>query len=720
MNFDKVKAMRNAERFLAQGKTRAAINEYKRVVENDPKDFSTLNMLGDMYAKATENSEAVKCFTQVAEHYAKQGFAQKAIAIYNKISRLTPESLEVSAKLAQLYQMKGSVAEARSHYNNLAEQYTRSGRKAEALVVWNQIAKLDPNNTDICLKIADAYWQEEQKDEALSAYIEAGKRLSAKQNYDSSVTVFSRALEIQPNDLTAVRGFIEAQIKLGYTDEAAKKLEELLDDQPYNREIVYLLVDCYIDMNNPAAAETALIKLVEHEPSSYHKCLDIVLAYLKIDDLAAATRNLNIASEHLLVGGQAEELEKWINEILAKNPEHVDALRLLVRFYSWQREETKLKLTLERLAEAAKINNAGEDERYALSQLIMISPQNIDFAQRLHELNGLLGHNDDYYEPTNENRESGNEVPTFESYAKLTEEYENDSVGEISLAAYEEFAGELIYVNNEHPTSFDETEVSNSEKNEPPNEVQSGTVEDSKYRKLSEVEDYNLQKEIDSISFYIEQGYNDLAEKSLTELEIKFGKNESIDNLRTQLNVTDEVDNDKPKTAIIEEVAEVKPAPAVEIKPEIKPEKFDPMDEFRSEIGIEETASVDEGDYDTHYHLGIAYKEMGLTEDAIRELQDAIKFVSADDGTRRFLLCCNLLGHCFIEKQMPNLALMWFKRAMESTKLSQDEHQGLQYELANAYELGGDHEKALEYFEAIYANSVDYRDVSKRVKNLQK
>jgi len=41
MSFDKNKAMRNAERFLSQGKIRAAINEYQRVVENDPTDFST-------------------------------------------------------------------------------------------------------------------------------------------------------------------------------------------------------------------------------------------------------------------------------------------------------------------------------------------------------------------------------------------------------------------------------------------------------------------------------------------------------------------------------------------------------------------------------------------------------------------------------------------------------------------------------------------------------
>ena len=71
MSFDKVKAMRNAERFLSQGKIRAAIGEYKRIVENDPKDYSTLNTLGDLYVKNSESDEAVGCYTKVAEHFSK-------------------------------------------------------------------------------------------------------------------------------------------------------------------------------------------------------------------------------------------------------------------------------------------------------------------------------------------------------------------------------------------------------------------------------------------------------------------------------------------------------------------------------------------------------------------------------------------------------------------------------------------------------------------------
>src|SRR5689334_14659384 len=107
MVFDKTKAMRNAERHLAQGKIQSAIGEYKQVVAHDSKDFGTLNMLGDLYTKNADNTQAVRCYTTVAEHYSKQGFAQKAIAIYNKISKIQPGSIEVTEKLAALYKLKG-------------------------------------------------------------------------------------------------------------------------------------------------------------------------------------------------------------------------------------------------------------------------------------------------------------------------------------------------------------------------------------------------------------------------------------------------------------------------------------------------------------------------------------------------------------------------------------------------------------------------------------
>jgi len=148
-------------------------------------------------------------------------------------------------------------------------------------------------------------------------------------------------------------------------------------------------------------------------------------------------------------------------------------------------------------------------------------------------------------------------------------------------------------------------------------------------------------------------------------------------------------------------------------------QSFDFINDFQNELGFEESKSENiDNDYETHYQTAIAYKEMGLMEDSIREFQDAINLVSPNDGTRRFFACAHLLGHCFMEKKMPNLALMWYKRALETDNLSDEEKQGIWYEIGSAYEAGGDSEKAIENFGMVYAVNVDYRDVSERIQTL--
>lgn len=717
MSFDKIKAMRNAEKFLAQGKIRAAINEYKRVVENDPKDFSTLNMLGDLHAKASDTAEAIKCFSEVAEYYGAQGFAQKAIAIYNKISRLSPGSLEISAKLAELYQSKGSIAEARSHYSVLAEQYQRKGNKTEALAVFRQIAQFDLNNSDVYLKIADLCLQESSEEEAATAYVEAGLRLSSKKNYDAAINAFNKALEIRPNDLLGLKGIVKAQVKIGYTDEAAKTLEKVLESEPHNREIIFLLIECYLDTNNPRDAERVVTQLVEREPANYQKYLDVVQSYLKKSDTGSAARVLSVTSEHLLAGGQANELQRWINEVLAQNPEQLEALRLLVRLHGWQREEASYKESLERLAETAHLVGSADDERFSLSQLVMIAPHEADFARRLQELNAEHHFDDSpvaFEMPVFENQTENVFEPT--GFSENDFQSSNGDSNELQTVEFTDFSA----VQFDDQESASSTDFAFAESDAAAFDFQDVAfspepVEDlDPNRALNPFEEARLQQELESVEFYIAQGYQDLALQSLDTLESELGARQEILKWRAQIN--------GESAEAIEAVETPSSAPlAGQANTEAGglTKGFDILSDFRAELGLEETEEVEQNDFDTHYQLGIAYKEMGLMEDAIRELQDAVKIVSPDDGTRRFLLSCNMLGHCFMEKGMSNLALMWYKRCLETANLSPEEKLDLSYEVANAYEVGDDRAKATEYFEKIYAENVDYRDVTERLDSLR-
>ena len=743
MSFDKIKAMRNAERFLSQGKIRAAINEYQRIVENDPKDFSTLNILGDLHAKNFNKQEAVGCFTQVAEHYNNQGFSHKAIAIYNKIFRIEPDSMEISAKLAQLYHLKGSVAEARKHYISLAERYQNKGQKIEALAIWKQIAELDPNNTEIYLKIADTYWQEGQPDDAVWAFVEAGLRFNKQEKYESALTAFSRALEIKKDDLRAIKGLVKAQISLGDAEEAAVTLEKILDDQPYNRDIIYLLVDCYLEAGKLADAEKSIFKLVEQEPANYPKFLELVRLHLKKNNLEAAVRILTCASEHLLVGGQAEEFLEWTNEILARNPEHVDAMRLLVQYYNWQRDTGALKESLERLVEVARSNGDVEAERYALSQLVLAAPQK-ENTQRLQEINTAKGFEPDagidaanlLKTPQLENfsvaesekttepdsgfaeynfsdlQTSNSEVSDFQDFEQNGSDYDASSNGNNSQdAAFypSSFSPEIIVDSPAIPAIIDF-------------ETFSPTVETPE-SELKPADDFRMQKELESVEFYIEQGYQDLAAKALNELEAEFGVHKKITEFRARLN---ESKTNQP--AVIEITPENEALPEKEVltktktvkTPKAKPAALESFDDFKQELDFD-SQNIDDIDdrFETHYHLATAYKEMGLLEEAIREFQDAINLVEMNDGTRRFFQCANLLGHCFLEKQMPNLSVVWYQRSLEVANLDDQEKHAIYYELGNAFETDGDTDISVLYFEKLYAEDVNYRDVSQRLDKLR-
>lgn len=674
MSFDKAKAMRNAERFVAQGKLRAAIAEYRSVVDNDPRDIATLNMLGDLYAKNAEKKEAVVCYFQVAEHYNTQGFSQKAIAIYNKISRIQPDSIEVSSKLAELHKVKGSLSEARSHYTTLAEHYQKNGRRLEALAMYKQIALLDPNNTEVCMNLADSYIRENQKDDALEAYAEAGARFSRQGKQEEAIRALMKGFDIKSTDLRILNGLVKAQTALGRAGKASSLLEEILENEPYNRDVLYLLIECCIDSQNAAGAEKAVVKLVEIEPANYPKFLDLIRIYLNVNDPESAARILTMSSEYMLAGGQSDECGKWIDEILERDPAQLSGLRLLVRYSSWLKDENGFRLALERLYSAASTNSSVEDERFALTQLVVIRPHETRFRDRLTEINEEFGFDDTVADEELLHAQFAHEHPPEFTTATEAAEYTNGAVVEGTIM---ETPSGFEFHGADQPIEGERVEFSHSA-------------------------EQKIQKEIESINFYIENDYSDLAEKAIGELAAEFGDREEFAELRSKIGVDKSVEI---KTEVVVPSAEFTASTLG-------------INEIRSEFGLEAGEDSDDEDYDTHYHMGVAYQEMGLLEEAIREYQEAVSIVKTNDAARRFFKCANLLGHCFLQNGKPNHAITWFDRALDTPDISPEEHHGLWYELALAHEANSDDENAARFFEQVYAEDVDFRDVADRIKNL--
>ena len=78
-----------------------------------------------------------------------------------------------------------------------------------------------------------------------------------------------------------------------------------------------------------------------------------------------------------------------------------------------------------------------------------------------------------------------------------------------------------------------------------------------------------------------------------------------------------------------------------------------------------------------------------------------------------------MLGLCFLEKGMPQLAIKWYRKAIEMPEISEEEHLGVLYDLALAYLETGDIENAHKNFLEVYGINSKYRDVASRIKELE-
>jgi len=141
------------------------------------------------------------------------------------------------------------------------------------------------------------------------------------------------------------------------------------------------------------------------------------------------------------------------------------------------------------------------------------------------------------------------------------------------------------------------------------------------------------------------------------------------------------------------------------------------FDEFRAELG---EMGVEDEDLETHYNLGIAFREMGLLEEAIGEFQ---KVAQANDRGKAFryaMQCCTLLGLAFMEKGQPAIAAIWYERALLTPGMDTESKLALRYDLGVAQESAGEQDAALKSFSQVYAINIDYRDVAERIHSLQK
>ncbi|MFY9572910.1 MAG: tetratricopeptide repeat protein, partial [Blastocatellia bacterium] len=196
---DKSQVLEAARRYVLQDRLQAAIETYQKIIEADPSDLDTMTILGDLYANMGCVTDAVSQFKTVVDCHLEGGSTRKAIGVLDKILTVDPANIDIRIRLAEVYARAGLPSEARQHYLQIADAYSRRGDVLDALRFYRNVVDLDPYNTSTRIKLGEMYLSEGLNDLAYEAFVIAAEQLESSGEHRRALNAYREARAIRPD-----------------------------------------------------------------------------------------------------------------------------------------------------------------------------------------------------------------------------------------------------------------------------------------------------------------------------------------------------------------------------------------------------------------------------------------------------------------------------------------------------------------------------------------
>ncbi len=766
--FEKLAAL-----FLAEGFTSKAIAIYKKIAKLVPEDTHPLTRLAELYTQQGVVSEARSLFLQLAETHLKARRPEETVEVLRKLLEIEPNNLRVRLRLAELYQAIGQEREAALAYLNSAEYLLERNDFTEAQKLAERALKIEPRNAHAAAALARALVGLGKAEDAIGileglgevdAGSEAGELLTelylGSGRSARAAGLARKAFERDPKRYATVRDVAATLLEGGEADQALALLGEIreamieagdhdslsqalgrvahslpgrLEPLEWQVELCrrtgnsFLLPDALHQLGEAVVAAGQLERakavfeeLLEREPANEHtlQCLNQVREKLglgPLEELPAETRKepAQLTAEAVptapiveapLDEGTQQYLSQALTDVdlfssygltpkaidllenvLQRVPRHAAALEKLLDLYLGagdDRRTTELAAQLEQIH--LKRGDARAAERFG------------DLKRRFQRAAGMAA----------EELAAAPPVPPAEFTIPMAE-VEPAPSAETAPAQLEEEpeaapAVEEVDLTEEWAAL---TQVAAEAREEA---LASAPAGPQASEGSTEAEPTVLEPAEEAVE-YEPEPVASLPAAPAAESAM------SSDQFLSELAA--EVDELTPRQPAPEAVAPSNHEPAPPAQEESIEQLREVFQEFRAELG---EMGAEEEDLETHYNLGIAYREMGLLEEAIGEFQKVAKLIGQGRPFRYVMQCYTLLGLSFMEKAEPKIAAMWYERALQTPGLDQESILALRYDLGIAQELAGETQAALESFSQVYAMNIDYRDVAERLAGLQK
>ena len=664
--FDREGALKSAEKALRQGRIDAAIAEYVRIVEAQPRDWNSANALGDLYVRANQVDKGVAQYTKIADHLANEGFYPKAAALFKKILKIKPDEEYALLQSADLATKQGLLADAKNYFRSVADRRKAKGDKRGAAEISIKVGTLDPDDLEARLGAARAAADIGDVVTAFREFREVGLKFAEQSRGAESLSALQSAFEINPGDAdvrerllagyldagdlirartvasgaTELKRIAQALERTGQKDDQLEVLAQVAKEDPNDLDVRAGLAQAYANKGDLERARTYLsAQTAGSNPALWLTLAEIELSSGRLDEGRAAVAQalqLDPATREVVVALGCRLAERSVD---AGYP-CIDAVAdhaLAEKDYA---------------AAAAALHEFTTRVRYHVIALMRLVDICVD---------------------------GGLEATMYEAQAQLADAYLEVGRGLEARIISEDLVAREPW-NRANIERFRRALVMLGE-GDP---------------------DAIIAERLSGESPFLATDKLDLNEGFIFEEEPPAP--------------TPPPPPPAPKPKKAKEPAAAAPPPPP--PPAAAPAPVAPAARSMEQVFQQKRDEVGRGSAEEaaaeQYRLALTYRDLGMEEEAIKALETAAR------SPRQRFDAASLLGRVYLEQGDRAHAVEWFERAAEAPAPTADAGRALLYDLAETLESVGEHARALAVFVELESESGGYRDVANRIERLSK
>jgi tetratricopeptide (TPR) repeat protein len=686
---DRAKIEALAEKYIKKEKYEDAIIEYQKLLSGEEQDVQVWNITGDLFIKANKKDKAVGEFIKIADHFEKKGVFTKSIAIYKRISRLAPDDLKTLKKLADLYCDRGFVSEAKAEYSNLAEKLTKKNRPKDAVEVYKILLKLDSDDVESRLSLAELFIKENQVDQAVEELNEAAEFKMRMNILKEAGEILKKARSLNKDHPRTLENMIDLFKQEKKKKEALKLVIEILRKDRENLKALYLLGNMCFEDKELKKAEEIFKKILSIQPKEVEARVRLGRIHIQNNKHDEALELYQPLVDTLVKKHKEEKAIGLLGLILTAKKDHLPSLEKLASIFREKNQKKSYEIVAHRLMKEYQKKKM-EDKIAALEE-------------ELHD-----------FQPEEKKAEP---IPLEASYETIEPEEAEPEIVEPEPAIPE--------VTEETPEDFITTNLEKADQL-----IHQGLIRNAKRiledlnvkfpddaqvsEKIKELGDIASQVKEEKIIEQVEK----VAEKD-TEL-FEGGEKLTSAEIFADTDIVPFVSQETGEKRyfdlshqLAEELEAIKHIFYQQTRGDTTVVEKE-LSSIVSDFKINVDKKIGTADLEARYNLGIAYLEQDLIDDAIKE------FMLASQDEKLEMESFTNLGECHKRKNEFSEAIKWYEKALILVGEESNQAYALKYEIASLYEAKKELDKALLFFGEILEWNPEYGDVTARMKSIEK